>query len=174
MILLHETCHSQGSIQMMGTKGAFGWGCATVNPTNSQVPFTLQKKLGRDPLKSGADQLSPWVTIRWGLWLKSAIVHMCKTAVKCGRLTWRRWHGTKMHYFTLHFRTVKGVWTHFLQFWSHSRLWPQNQKKPSPDLFHENMVWKVYTAKISGAYQLFYGSGPIFSSSVNGALSCLR
>ena len=169
MILLHEICHSQGSIQMMGTKGTFGWGCATVNPTNSQVPFTLQKKLGRDPLKSGADQLFTWVTIRWGLWLKSAIVHMCKTAVKCGRLTWRRWHGTKMH---LHytFEQKKGSELIFCG----SEAMPQNQKKPSPDLFHENMVWKVYTAKISGAYQLFYGSGPIFSSSVNGALSCLR
>ena len=60
--------------------------------------------------------------------------------------------------FTLHIRTAKGARTHFFQFWSHSRLWPQNQKKPSLDPFHENMVWKVYTAKISGAYQLSYES----------------
>ena len=38
-----------------------------------------------------------------------------------------------------------------------------NQKKASPDPFHENMVRKVYTAKISGPYQLFCGFGPIFS-----------
>ena len=56
------------------------------------------------------------------------------------------------------------------RFGGHSRLWPQNQKKASPDPFHENMVRKVYTAKISGLYQLFYGSGPIFFfCSVNGA-----
>ena len=29
-------------------------------------------------------------------------------------------------------------------------------------MFHENIVRKVYTAKVSGPYQLFYGSGPIF------------
>ena len=149
-------------------------GGVLLNPTNSQVPFTLQKKLGRDPLKSGADQLFTWVTIRWGLWLKSAIF----STHSQNRRKVRQAHMKKMAWnkdaFTLHFWTAKAVRTHFLRFWSHSRLWPQNQKKPSPDLFHENMVWKVYTAKISGAYQLFCGSGPIFSSSVNGALSSLR
>ena len=39
---------------------------------------------------------------------------------------------------------------------------PQNQKKVNPDLFHKNMVRKVYMAKIYGPYQLFYRSGPIF------------
>ena len=58
----------------------------------------------------------------------------------------------------------------FFRFCGHSRLWPQNKKKASPDPFHKNMVRKVYTAKISGPYQLFYGSGPIFLCSVNGAL----
>ena len=57
----------------------------------------------------------------------------------------------------------------FFRFWGHSRLWPQNQKKVSPDPFHEHMVRKVYAAKISCSYQLFYGSGPIFFCSVNGA-----
>ena len=32
---------------------------------------------------------------------------------------------------------------------------PKTRKKASPDPFHENMVRKVYTAKISGPYQLF-------------------
>ena len=68
--------------------------------------------------------------------------------------------------FTQRFRSGKGV---FFRFWGHSRLWPQNQKKVSPDPFHKNMVRKVYTAKISGPYQLFHGSGPIFLCSVNGA-----
>ena len=74
--------------------------------------------------------------------------------------------------FTQSFRTAKGVQTSFFffRFWGHSRLWPRNQKKASPDPFHENMVRNVYTAKISGPYQLFYGSGPIFFCSVNKAL----
>ena len=38
----------------------------------------------------------------------------------------------------------------FFRVWGHSRLWSQNQKKASPDPFHENMVRKVYTAKIYG------------------------
>ena len=42
-------------------------------------------------------------------------------------------------------------------------LWPQNQKKTSPDPFHENMVQKVYTAKISGPYKIFMGPDPFFS-----------
>ena len=29
------------------------------------------------------------------------------------------------------------------------RLWSQNQKKASPDQFHENMVRKVFTANMS-------------------------
>ena len=70
--------------------------------------------------------------------------------------------------FTQRFGT-KGSGLVFFRFGGHSRLWPQNQKKASPDPFHENMVRKVYTAKISGLYQLFYGSGPIFFCSVNGA-----
>ena len=57
--------------------------------------------------------------------------------------------------FTQRFRTAKGVQT----------------RCPSPDPFYENMVREVYTAKVSGPYQLtFYGSGPIFFCSVNGAL----
>ena len=67
------------------------------------------------------------------------------------------------------FDQEKGSGLVFFRFWGHSRLWPQNQKKVSPDPFHKNMVRKVYTAKISGPYQLFYGSGPIFVCSVNGA-----
>ena len=72
--------------------------------------------------------------------------------------------------FTQRFRTVEGAWTRFFRFWDHSRLLPQNQKKASPDPFHRNMVRKVYTAKISGPYQLFHGSEPIIFCSVNGAL----
>ena len=73
--------------------------------------------------------------------------------------------------FTQRFRrTAKEVRTRvFFRFGGHSRLWPQNQKKASPDPFHENMVRKVYAAKISDLYQLFYGSGPIFFCRVNGA-----
>ena len=112
-------------------------GGVLLNPTNSQVPFTLQKKLVRDPLKSGADQLFTWVTIRWGLWLKSAIVHMCKTAVKCGRLTWRRWHGTKMH---LHctFEQQKGSELIFCGFEAIAAYGPKTRK---------NWVW-IYFMKI--------------------------
>ena len=72
--------------------------------------------------------------------------------------------------FTQSFRTAKGVQTIFFRFWGHSRPWLQNQKKASPDPFHENVVRNVYTAKISGPYQLFYGSGAIFFYSVNRAL----
>ena len=43
-------------------------------------------------------------------------------------------------------------------------------EKTSPDPFHENIVRKGYTEKISGPYQLIYGSGPIFFCSVNGAI----
>ena len=59
-----------------------------------------RKKPDPDPLKSGSDQffltVYTLVTIRLGLWLKSAIVHMRETTVKHGRLTWRRWYGTKI------------------------------------------------------------------------------
>ena len=52
-----------------------------------------------------------------------------------------------------------------------------NQKKASPDPFHESMVRKVYTAKISGPYQLFlrvlFLLGPFFFS-VNGAEGAIR
>ena len=51
----------------------------------------------------------------------------------------------------------------FFRFWGHRRLWSQNQKKVSPDPFHANVVRKVYTAKISGPYQLFLGPDPFFS-----------
>ena len=36
------------------------------------------------------------------------------------------------------------------------------------------MVRKVYTTKMSGPYQLFYGSGPILFCSVNGVLNTGR
>ena len=61
--------------------------------------------------------------------------------------------------FTRRFRTAKGVQTLF--FFGFGAI--GNQKKASPDPFHESMVRKVYTAKISGPYQLFQGCGPIFS-----------
>ena len=60
--------------------------------------------------------------------------------------------------FTRRFRAAKGVQTRFFRFWGHSQ-----PEKASPDPFHESMVRKVYTAKISGPYQLFHGCGPIFS-----------
>ena len=102
----------------------------------------------------------------------SAIVHMRETTVKHGRLTRRRWYGTKMRLHSV-FEQQKGSELVFSRFWGHSRLWPQNLKKASPDTFRENMIRKVYTAKISGPYQLFYGSGPIFFFSVNAALGSL-
>ena len=132
-----------------------------------------RKKPDPDPLKSGSDQfvltVYTLVTIRLGLWLKSAIVHMRETTVKHGRLTWRRWYGTKIRLLSA-FEQQKEAGLVFFRFWSHCCLWPQNQKKASPDPFHENMVRKVYTAKISGPYQLFCVSWPIFLCSVNGAL----
>ena len=73
--------------------------------------------------------------------------------------------------FKQRFRTAKGVRTRFFSVLGpQSGLWPKSQKKSSPDPFHENVVRKVYAAKISGPYQLFYGSGPIFFfCGVNGA-----
>ena len=65
-------------------------------------------------------------------------------------------------WFTLRFRTVKGVRTSFFFGFA---MAPKSEKT-SPDPFHENMVQKVYTAKISGPYQLFYGSGATFFSVV--------
>ena len=172
MILLHETCHSQGSIQMMGTKGTFGWGCATESYYLSSPIYTTEKT-GSGPIKKWCGSI-----VYVGDNQVRLMIEKCNSTHAQNRRKVRQAHMKKMAWnkdaFTLHFRTAKGVRTHFLRFWSHSRLWPQNQKKLSLDLFHENMVWKVYTAKISGAYQLFYGSGPIFCSSVNGALSCLR
>ena len=49
---------------------------------------------------------------------------------------------------------------------------PKTRKSES-DPFHENMVQKVYTAKISGPYQLFYGPGPIVFCGVNVVLQSL-
>ena len=71
--------------------------------------------------------------------------------------------------FTLRFRTAKGVRTDFF-FFGFGCLWPQDQRKAIPDPFHENIVRKAYTAKISGPYQLFYGSRSIIFCSVNGGL----
>ena len=67
--------------------------------------------------------------------------------------------------FTQSFRTAKGVQTSFFffRFWGHSRLWPQNQKKASPDPFHENMVRNGYTAKYLVRTNFFMGPGPFFS-----------
>ena len=56
----------------------------------------------------------------------------------------------------------KGPDSFFFRFWGHRRLWPQNQKKVSPDPFHANMVRKVYTVKIIGPYQLFFGPDAFF------------
>ena len=64
--------------------------------------------------------------------------------------------------FTRCYRAAKGVQTRFLFFFFGFGA-IGNQKKASPDPFDENMVRKVYTAKISGPYQLFCGFGPIFS-----------
>ena len=68
----------------------------------------------------------------------------------------------KEHAFTQRFRTAKGVRTRFFfgggGGGGPSRLWPPNQKKASLDPFHENMMRKVYMAKISGPYRLFYGT----------------
>ena len=82
---------------------------------------------------------------------------MRETTVKHGRLTWRRWYGRNMRLHSA-FEQQKGSGLVFGGFWGHSRLWPPNQKKASLDPFHENMVRKVYMAKISGPYQLFYGT----------------
>ena len=82
---------------------------------------------------------------------------MRETTVKHGRLTWRRWYGRNMRLHSA-FKQQKGSGLVFGGFWGHSRLWPPNQKKASLDPFHENMVRKVYMAKISGPYQLFYGT----------------
>ena len=49
-----------------------------------------------------------------------------------------------------------------------------NQKKASPDPFHESMVRKVYTAKISGPYQLLLWVRTPFFFSVNGAEGVIR
>ena len=49
-----------------------------------------------------------------------------------------------------------------------------NQKRASPDPFHESMVRKVYTAKISGPYQLFLLVRTHFFFSVNGAEGVIR
>ena len=38
----------------------------------------------------------------------------------------------------------------------------KKKKKVSPNPFHANMVRKVYTVKISGPYQLFFGPDPFF------------
>ena len=64
------------------------------------------------------------------------------------------------------FEQQKGPGLIFFSFGAIAAYGPKTRKKPSLDPFHENMVWKVYTAKISGAYQLSYESGPIFFSVV--------
>ena len=61
--------------------------------------------------------------------------------------------------FTQRFEQQKGSGLVFFS----ALLWPQNQKKVSPDPFHANIVRKVYTVKISGPYQLFFGPDPFFS-----------
>ena len=137
------------------------------------VPFTLQKKPGPDPLKSGPDQFFLSVyTFNNQVWL---MIEKCNDTHARNHRKARQAHMKKMvrneGAFTQRFPTAKGVRTSFFffRFWGHSRLWPQNQKKASPDSFHEHMVRKVYTEKITCSYQLFYGSGPIFFCSVNGA-----
>ena len=59
----------------------------------------------------------------------------------------------------------------FFGFCGHSRLLPPKPEKKRVRIhFMKNTVRKVYTAKISAPYQLFFGSGPIFFCSVNRAL----
>ena len=121
------------------------------------VPFTLQKKVVRTIFF-----FLPFtrVTIRLGLWLKHARNHH---KARQSHMNMVRNEDA----FTQSFRTAKGVQTSFF-FFGFGAI--ENRKKASPDPFHENMVRNVYTAKMSGPYQLFYGFGPIFFCSVNRAL----
>ena len=93
---------------------------------------------------------------------------MRETTVKHGRLTWRRWYGTKMRLPSA-FEQQRESGLVFFRFWSHCRLWPQNQKKAGPDTIHEKMVRKVFFTrqKYLVRTNFFYGSGQIF---LNGAL----
>ena len=60
--------------------------------------------------------------------------------------------------FTRRFRTAKGVQTRF--FFGFGAI--GNQKRASPDPFHENMVRKVYTAKYLVRTNFFMGPDPFF------------
>ena len=138
----------------------------------SSPTYTTEKKPDPDPLKSGSDRF--FLTVYTGNKKVRLMIEECNSTHARNHRKARQAHMKKMvrneDALTQRFRTAKGGRTGFFRFWSHCRLWPQNQKKASPDPFHENMVRKVYTAKISGLYQLFCVSWPIFFCSVNGAL----
>ena len=99
------------------------------------------------------------------------MVHMRETTVKQGRLTWRRWYETKMRlHGAFELQKGSGLVFFFYGFGVIAAYGPKTRKKRVRIHFmHEHMVRKVYTAKISCSYQLFYGSGLIFFCSVNGA-----
>ena len=117
--------------------------------------FRLQKKPGPDPLKSGPDQF--FLTVYTGnkqvrLMIEKCIVHKRETTVKHGRLTWRRWYGTTMRLHSA-FEQRKGSGLVF--FFRFGAI-------PAYDPFHENMVRKVYTEKISGRTNFSMGPDPFF------------
>ena len=123
----------------------------------SSPTYTTEKKPDPDPLKSGSDGF--FLTVYTGNNKVRLMIEECNSTHARNHRKARQAHMKKMvrneDALTQRFRTAKGGRTGFFRFWSHCRLWPQNQKKASPDPFHENMVRKVYTAKISGPYQLF-------------------
>ena len=84
------------------------------------------------------------VTIRLGLWLKHARNHRKARQAHMNMVR-------NEDAFTQSFRTAKGVQTSF--FFFGFAMAPKPEKSES-DPFHENMVRNVYTAKISGPYQL--------------------
>ena len=120
MILLHETCHSQGSIQMMGTKGMFGWGCATESYKLSSPIYTTEKT-GSGPMKKWS---GPIVYVGYNQ-VRLMIEKCSSTHAQNHRKVWQALMKKMVQNkdaFTLHFRTAKGVQTHFFRFWSHSHL----------------------------------------------------
>ena len=98
-----------------------------------QVPFTLEKKPGPEPLKSGPDQYILTVYTRNNqIRLNSAKVDMCKSRHARNHRKARQAHMKKMvrkeHVFTQRFRTAKGVRTRF-----GGVLGPQPPMAPKPE-----------------------------------------
>ena len=131
----------------------------------SQVRFALQKKPGLDSLKGGPDQF--FLTVYTGnnqvrLMIEKCIVHMCETTLRHGRLTWRRWYGTKMRLQSA-FEQQKGSGlVFFFGFGAIATYDPKTRKKRVRIYFMKTWHGRFTRQKYLVRTNFFMGPDPFF------------